>query len=427
MDAKRQPDGSRALEFLRRFDFVREAGTDGERRAAGMIREYLEQNVTGEGISVRTEPFPFEEFCVREARLEITEPYRKTYRVTGCPGSGNTPADGIEAPFLYAEYADGISLSFARGRIVMVSKPVTKEIARKLLDAGAAGVVQISGTPLDEGEDRIPARRTIRGTEGKELPGVTVHILDAAELAERGAAKARLTVRQEKVRKFSENVILRIEGSDKKEEILTMSAHYDSVPEGPGAYDNMAGAAVVMELCRGFSAVRPRRTMEFIWFGAEEKGLFGSLSYVSGQGERLKAHRFNMNVDLAGQTVGGNVIGVTAGEEVCRILSCFAHEAGLGVSFKNQIWGSDSNSFAWKGVPAMTLNRDGFGMHTRHDTVALCSAWSLEKSCLLLGMAAGRLADAEVFPFERKVPERFQKELDEYFGNRYDKLPESFS
>ena len=29
----------------------------------------------------------------------------------------------------------------------------------------------------------------------------------------------------------------------------------------------------------------------------------------------------------------------------------------------------------------MTLNRDGFGMHTRYDTIDLLSAWSLERRC----------------------------------------------
>lgn len=407
--------GHRALDFLKEFDFIREAGTEGERRAAGKIREWLERNVTGNGISLRTESFPFEESCVTQARLIVTEPYCKEYLVTGCRNCGSTSDEGVEAPFLYAENADDISLSGAGGKIVMVSCSVSREMYRKLVQAGAAGFVQISGTPLDEAEDRIPARRSVRGVKSTPIQGVTVHCTDAAEMVENGASRARLVLAQEKRKKTSENIILRIEGSDHAEEVLTVSAHYDSVPEGPGAYDNMAGAAIVMELCRYFSVCRPRRTIEFLWFGAEEKGLFGSLFYVKKHEEQLKNHRFNMNVDLAGQTLGGTVMGVTADPKVCHILSCFAHEAGMGVSFKNQIWGSDSNSFAWKGVPAMTLNRDGFGMHTRHDTVALISAWSLERSSCLLGMTAERLANAEVFPFEREVPEKFQRELDEYF------------
>lgn len=123
-----------------------------------------------------------------------------------------------------------------------------------------------------------------------------------------------------------------------------------------------------------------------------------------------------MNVDLAGQLVGGTVVGVTGDASICNMITYMAHETGIGMSTKNQIWGSDSNTFAWKGIPAMTLNRDGFGMHTRHDTIALLSDWSLERSAILLGHIADRLGNIEIFPFERKVPEEFIRQLDEYFG-----------
>lgn len=412
---KTRISGARALEFLGQFDFIREAGTEGELAAAEKIRKYLEQNVSGPGITFREEPFSFEESRILEARLVVTEPYQKEYSVVGCAGCGSTPENGLEAPFLYVENGDEISLAYARGKIVLVNGIVRKAFYQKLVEAGAAGFVMLSGTPIDEGEDLRPARRSLRGVEETPIQGVTVHYKDAVELVERGASRVRLILRQEKEKRISRNLILRIDGSQRADEILTVSAHYDSVPEGPGAYDNMAGAAIVMELCRYFSVHRPRRTIEFLWFGAEEKGLYGSLNYVERHSEELASHRFNMNVDLAGQTIGGTVIGVTGNPEICQILSAYAHEAGMGVSLKHQIWGSDSNSFAWKGVPAMTLNRDGFGMHTRHDTAALISAWSLERSSCLLAMVAERLASAEVFPFPREVPEKFREELNAFF------------
>ena len=55
-------------------------------------------------------------------------------------------------------------------------------------------------------------------------------------------------------------------------------------------------------------------------------------------------------------------------------------------------------------------------MHTRHDTIALLSDWSLERSAVLLGYIADRLGNIEGFPFERKVPEEFIAQLNEYFG-----------
>ena len=87
-----------------------------------------------------------------------------------------------------------------------------------------------------------------------------------------------------------------------------------------------------------------------------------------------------------------------------------------GVSLINNIWSSDSNTFAWKGIPAMTLNRDGFGMHTCHDTIDWISAWSLNRSAGVLGEIAEYLADAEPFPFEREIPADFAERLKVYFG-----------
>ena len=123
-----------------------------------------------------------------------------------------------------------------------------------------------------------------------------------------------------------------------------------------------------------------------------------------------------MNVDLAGQLVGGTVIGVTGDVSICHMIEYMAHEVGIGMVTRNAIWGSDSNSFAWKGVPAMTLNRDGFGMHTRHDTIEYISPWSLQRSAQLLGYIAERLGNIEIMPFKREIPENFMKELDQFFS-----------
>ncbi len=408
---KSKISGKRQYEFVDRFNYIREAGTSGERRAAGGILEELRKL----GLTGRIEEFEFTAYEMVEECLIVTEPYEKEYRAAGYKRCGNTPSEGVEAEFLYIENGDEISLSFAKGKIVMVNGPIKREMYQSLVKAQAAGFVTISGTPIDEGEDLNPSGGTLRGVRSTPIQGVNLHYKDAVELVEKGASRVKLTLRQKKVTRISRNIAARIEGSDKAEEILTLSAHYDSVPQGPGAYDNMAGAAIIMELARYFKEHPPRRTMEFLWFGAEETGLWGSRAYVEKHEEELVRHRFNMNVDLAGQLIGGTVIGVAAEESVCQMLSYMVHEAGMGVSFIRGIWGSDSNTFAWKGIPAMTLNRDGFGMHTRHDTIALISPWSLERSACVLGCIAEGLAQAEVMPLKRAVPEEFVRKLDEYF------------
>lgn len=418
---KKQISGQRQMDFVLKFNYIREAGTPTEEKAASLIREELKSF----GMESVLSEFTFDTWEIRKSELTVTEPYNKTYQVTGYQRCGSTAGEGVEAEFLYVENGDDISLSHAAGKIVMVNEIVRKDMYLKLLKAGAAGFVSISGSPTDTGEDRIPRAAAIPQkvyetlNEKERIQGVGIHYLDAVEMVTEGAKRVRLTLLQEEVTRTSRNVEARIQGSDRADEILTLTAHYDSVPEGPGAYDNMAGAAIIMEVCRYLKKHQPRRTVEFVWFGAEEKGLLGSRHYIKLHEQELGKHRFNMNVDLAGQLVGGNVIGVTADPSVCSMLTYLAAETGIGMTTKNQIWGSDSNTFAWKGIPAMTLNRDGFGMHTHYDTVDLLSAWSLERSARLLAHIAENLGNIDSIPFPQEIPEEFKKQLDEYFGVTY--------
>ncbi len=400
--------GSRQLEFVGKFPYIREAGTEGEVKAAKEIIEYLKSF----GVEGKIETFEFETEKLRKQQLIVTEPYEKEYCVTAYGRCKNTPEEGIEADFLYVENGDCISLSHADGKIVLLNEVLRMPVwYQRLVKTGVVGFASITGNPNDAESDLVPQFRNLYVKNGA-VPGVRVHYLDALEMIENKASKARLVVQWDKYMATSSNIIARIEGTDKADEVLTLTAHYDSVPAGPGAYDNMSGAAIIMELCRYFSVHRPRRTMEFIWFGAEEKSLLGSKAYIEAHESELSKHVFNMNVDLAGQAVGGTVIGLTADEKACEVMTQFATEIDLGMEILHKVWSSDSNSFAWKGIPAMTLNRDGFGMHTHYDTVDLISAWSLKRSATLLGYIAEQLGNADTMPFERHVPEEFIKQLE---------------
>ena len=404
--------GKRQLEFMQQFTYIREAGTEGELKASLAIQEELKSF----GVESRLEEFEIDTWKILEAEFTVTEPFEKTYTVAGYGRCGSTPEGGIEAPFLYAENGDDINLSFAKGKIVMVNNPVNADMYKKLVNAGAVAFLTITGTPIDEGEDRLLYTRAVPKVGETPIQGVVLHHKDAMEIVDGGASRARLTLKSELGKATSRNVIARIEGTEVPEEVLTLTAHYDTVPQGPGAYDNMASCAIILELCRYFKEHNPRRSMEFVWFGAEEKGLLGSRNYTTVHKDELKNHQFNMNVDLAGQLVGGTVIGVTGDPAICNMIEYMAHEIGIGMVTRNAIWGSDSNTFAWNGVPAMTLNRDGFGMHTRHDIVDYISPWSLERSAKLLGKIAESLGNIAVMPFPRAIPEQFMKELDKYFN-----------
>jgi len=77
----------------------------------------------------------------------------------------------------------------------------------------------------------------------------------------------------------SENIIAVKTGLS--DQIVVLGAHYDSVDVGMGVDDNGSGVAVVLEAASVLKDVETPQTIHFIFFGAEEAGLYGSDYHVS--------------------------------------------------------------------------------------------------------------------------------------------------
>lgn len=107
------------------------------------------------------------------------------------------------------------------------------------------------------------------------------------------------------------NVVGYIEGSDAtlKNEFIIIGAHYDHIGEiaavdgdviANGANDNAAGTSAVMTLAKYFSTKKTKRSLLFVAFTAEEKGLLGSKHLAN----RLKDNNFNLytmfNLEMIG-------------------------------------------------------------------------------------------------------------------------------
>ncbi len=79
------------------------------------------------------------------------------------------------------------------------------------------------------------------------------------------------------------NVIAEIPGTDLKDEIVMLGAHFDSWHSGTGATDNAVGCGVALEAVRILKAIdaKPRRTIRVALWTGEEQGLLGSKAYVT--------------------------------------------------------------------------------------------------------------------------------------------------
>jgi aminopeptidase YwaD len=116
--------------------------------------------------------------------------------------------------------------------------------------------------------------------------------------------------------RLTSNVLGVIPGSSKPGEYVLIGAHYDHLGEirgevYPGANDNAAGVAVVLELARVLSQYGEthlqRRSIIFAAWTAEEEGLFGSDHFVKTHQKLLPKIKMVLNLDMpgAGEWVNG--------------------------------------------------------------------------------------------------------------------------
>ncbi len=110
----------------------------------------------------------------------------------------------------------------------------------------------------------------------------------------------------------SENVLAFIEGSEKPEEIVVLTAHYDHVgvdEEGNiynGADDDGSGTVALMEIAEAMQKAKnegngPKRSILILHVTAEEKGLLGSKYYTENPIYPLENTINNLNIDMIGR------------------------------------------------------------------------------------------------------------------------------
>ena len=110
----------------------------------------------------------------------------------------------------------------------------------------------------------------------------------------------------------SENILAFIEGTEKPEEIIVISAHYDHVGTNNGvvyngADDDGSGTVAVMEIAEAFQQAKkagkgPKRSILFLHVTGEEHGLLGSKYYSENPVFDLKNTVANLNIDMIGRS-----------------------------------------------------------------------------------------------------------------------------
>jgi len=198
------------------------------------------------------------------------------------------------------------------------------------------------------------------------------------------------------------NVLGEIPGTDLKDEIVMIGAHFDTWHASPNSSDDTAGCAVALEAVRILNAVgaKPRRTIRVALWGGEEQGLYGSREYVlkhfgdpkSGKKPDFEKFSAYFNQDYgAGQFRGIYLQGNESARQMMAAWMEPFRDMGMTVVSNQSVGSTDHVSFDNAGLPGFQFLQDripGTGGHTNLDFFDSLQAEDLMKNAVIMASYA---------------------------------------
>jgi Zn-dependent M28 family amino/carboxypeptidase len=214
------------------------------------------------------------------------------------------------------------------------------------------------------------------------------------------------------------NVIGLLEGSDPelKNEVIILGGHLDHLGRCyeimPGANDNASAVAVILGIAEALSKspVKPKRSVMFLCFGAEEQAVAGSKYYLEHPVFPLEKTVALINMDGVG---AGDRINVLAAENypdlwefLRRANDKYIHRITHPSYFSNIARPRlDAARFMWANVPTLSLSVSGSRSyyHITKDNIDIITPEILEDLAQLLFIAVLDMANQEALDF--RTPE----------------------
>lgn len=411
----------------------RETGTEGQRMAAEYIQNQFDRIGLKPlpGMSGFQQLYPLRSDSMEAASLSMfgeTFKYETDFLV---PITDNHSSESYADKIVFIGYGidDNAYSDYnnkdVKGKVVVFfnGEPIRKEmkiaegnsatLEMKLIAAQNKGAV--AAIILDRGTDKFNARLTAKSRktgmyyaadlmESNTLPHIYMmpasirklfgndfdNIVDAAkanmmlnELAAEADAKFNLVIRKSIATIEASNVAGMIEGTEKKDEYIFITAHYDhlGIRNGKiynGADDDGSGTVSVIQMAEAFAKAAkdgngPKRSVVFMTVSGEEKGLWGSEYYSEHPIVPLEKTSVDLNIDMIGRvdterkkSDTGNYVYVVGHDKISSELSEInekvnAKTTKLTLDYKfddpkdpNRIYyRSDHYNFARKGVPVL--------------------------------------------------------------------------
>jgi hypothetical protein len=201
------------------------------------------------------------------------------------------------------------------------------------------------------------------------------------------------------------NILAIIEGTDPalKNEVILVSAHYDHVGYGNarnsygptgyihnGADDNASGASTLLEVAQACAQLepKPKRSILFALWDAEESGLNGSKHWLSKPTMKLSDVRLMINMDMVGRLRNNKltVYGARTARGLRKLVSLPNGGEPMTIDFDWQIRSdSDHHPFYMRGIPILMLHTGLHGdYHRPSDDVEKLNVDGMQRVARLL-------------------------------------------
>jgi carboxypeptidase Q len=338
--------------------------------------------------NVRKEKVMVPHWVRGEESLEMLTPRPQQLPMLGLGNSIGTPAEGITAEAVtvrnFAELdriGEGV-----RGKIVVYNAPFTTYGATVVYRLQGASRAARYGAVAALVRSITPASLQTPHTGGMQYDAAQPRIpvaaitIESAELLQRMHDRGdRPTLRLKMEAKFlpdaeSANVIAELKGTERPDEIVLISGHYDSWDVGQGAHDDGGGCIVAWEAARLLKelGLRPRRTIRVVLYTNEENGLRGGNAYRDEHRAELAKHILAIESDSGVYRPEGFGLAPTAPlqvrsnlQEIAKLLS------GIGADgIAATGGGADIGPIMREGVPGASLDVEGSHYFDIHHTPA---------------------------------------------------------
>jgi hypothetical protein len=197
------------------------------------------------------------------------------------------------------------------------------------------------------------------------------------------------------------NVIAEIKGSEKPNEYVVLSAHFDSFDSASGATDNGTGTITMMEAMRIIKAAypNPKRTILVGHWGGEEQGLIGSTTFATDHPEIVAGLQASFNQDNGTWRIdyirmqGFAEAGTSFGKWMSKIPNEISDNIRLDIPGVPERGGSDHMSWICRGAPGFRLQSHypeyrQYTWHTDRDTFDKIVFDDLKNNATLAAMLA---------------------------------------